>query len=429
VKNFPTSRFWLPPTWWKLSLLWLVEIKDRSPPLRSRSLFRQSLKTSVLGMAIGVLALSLTLGIVTGFEWTLAKAVNESVGTVTYYTQWRHLDEFRDILKFQSKDVLRAESFWTSQGLVTGPQGGRGILIEGRRTLFENGELVNASPGEGEVWVDVGAELANILGVKTGENLRILLPGLIQGSLEVKVRKLLRFGMYELDSRSLIVDDASLSRYLQQMDPENYEKRPGDAHALRFYLSNNYLSPKTSLQLDEWIFNFAKALKVWPKLNEREPSIKSWREQKKNLFGSIGMDKQVLVVVLSLITLVAALNVAATLVVLYLERDRDLAILKTLGMSHFQLIQWLGLQGLGVGILSVLIGLGASFVLGHFLAQFSILKLPAEVYNLSKLPFHMDLKEQAGVALLGVMACVGVSVFLGWRLARQKSLSVLGFRR
>ena len=79
------SKRWLPLEWWKLSLLWFLNLKSRSP--RSEvALFPSSLKVALLGLSLGVASLSLTLMIVTGFERTLAKAVIQSSGHITHHT-------------------------------------------------------------------------------------------------------------------------------------------------------------------------------------------------------------------------------------------------------------------------------------------------------------------------------------------------------
>jgi lipoprotein-releasing system permease protein len=208
-----------------------------------------------------------------------------------------------------------------------------------------------------------------------------------------------------------------------------FKRRPGDAHALRIFLDREGgKNPSDPAFVQSWSSRFREALEK-SRFDEKEPVLKTWFEQKKNLFSSIELDKNVLTLVLSLLTLVAALNIAATLVVLFLERDREIATLQALGLSTPKLVQWICVQGLFLGILSAGLGLLFARLFGWILQRLPISKLPSDIYNISSLPLYFAPEEQFWIFFFGVGAAVLVSLFLGFALSKQKPAVVLGHRR
>ncbi len=420
----------LPLEWWRLSAYWLLNLKSRTPPAR-QALFKHSLKVALLGLAIGVGALSVTLAIVTGFEWTLARAVASAGGSVTHQLEWRSLGELEAMAKGAPEGAESYEIFWNTQGLVTGPKGGRGVQIEGRRSY--KAVSMKLRPGEVQgpkdaVEVELGKPLAEYLGVKAGDTVRLLLPGILRGSIPAHVRRVVSFGMHEIDARFAAVDDRTLRPRLEQLDPETYAQRPGDAHGIRFELEDRFQGPGGVPALERWKEDYSKIVKDMSG-GDTDPWLRTWHEQRKNLFGSVSLDKQILTVILSLLTLVAALNVAAVLVILFLERDREIAVVQALGLNRFQLIQWVGSQGLLIGIVASAVGIGLGMVFGRILQVLPFARLPSDVYNLDRLPLRYDFVEQAWVFGFGVLAATFIALFLGGRLSKMSLLQVLGQRR
>lgn len=424
----------LPLTWWKLGFIWLSGIESRRPPGRGRALFQNSMRVALIGLTISVAALSFTLAIVSGFQKHLANSVSNIGGHVIHLSTWRSLDEVKSMLKLAPKGVQKIESFWTSQGLVVGPKGGRGILIEGRRELSTTriqvkSNWIGGTEGVDPVGVRVGKPLAEYLGVEKGSKIKILLPGIVQGAVEASVLSLLDHGTYELDSRLVWVDDSSLRAYLEGKQPEALGKRPGDAHGIRFYLDSKYSLSSNREKLSSWINEYSQAISREKKFKELEPQVLSWEDQKRNLFGSIALDKAMLSVVLSLLVLVAVLNVAATLVVLFLERDKDMAVVLALGMSRLQLVQWISVQGLSLGFVGAFCGILISYLAGQWVLNLPFLKIPAEIYNMSSLPFSFEWAEQGKVLLFGLLTSFVASLLVAIRLSSVNLVQLMGYNR
>jgi lipoprotein-releasing system permease protein len=424
LKGRGRSRFFLPLEWWKLSLLWFSNLKSRTPRAR-RGLFQTSLKVAALSLSLGVGALSVTLAIVTGFEWTLAKSVYQTQGHVLHLShRWRSFAQMEKFASLAPSGVDHAEFFWSSYGLVVGPKGGRGVLIEGRRRAGTTAHDRHYN----EVHLKLGKPLADYLGVKKGGQVRIVLPKIIKGSIVAKVDDLVSNGMYEIDSRMVIVNDESLRSVMRERDPESFASRPGDAIGIRYFLKPGF-GPEGMDRLEAWTAQYKAAVLKYDKNNVDGHKFVNWREQKSSVFRGIGYNKIELTLVVSLLTLVAALNVAATLVVLFLERDREVAILQALGLSPNQTLQWIGIQGILLGLVSAVVGLALGRIFGWGLVRMPFAQLPEDIYNIGRLPLKFEFWEQLRVFAFGIGAALMAALMLGLRLSRINLVTLLGQRR
>jgi lipoprotein-releasing system permease protein len=414
--------------WWKLSWAWLASPGSRTPPAR-KSLFQSSLRVAALGLALGVGALSVTLAIVSGFQRTWSRGVAQALGHVGVQTGWRSHAELARFVSAAPPGIANVEAFWTTQGLLVGEKGGRGILVEGREILGPDGQPLAAPESDpaAPVEIQLGAPLAEILGASKGSRVRALLPGVLKGPLQAEVVSLVSNGMHEVDSRFAVLDAAGVRRALREREPQAFEDRPGDALGLRLYLDPKVLDPLDLPRLEAWVEDYRARLEK--EVPEGGVLLRTWHAQKKNLFGAVDLDRRILTLVLSLLTIVAAFNVAASLVILFLERDREMAVLRALGLSRGQFVVWTGLQGLLLGVVGAAGGLVLGRLFGALLTALPVARLPAEIYNISALPLDYVPREQLLVFLFGVAASWGVALLLGLRLSRLEFLSVLGHRR
>jgi len=431
------ASFLLPREWWKLSALWLLNLKNRTPSSR-RALVGQSVRIALIGLSCGLAALSLTLAIVSGFEWKLSEYVATTGGDLLHQNSWMHYDGLKARAALApTEGVEGVEIFWASPALVVGPEGGRGVTIEAGRRFNSVADFLAstadvASPDSGELpvlEVEVGKALADSIKAEVGSQIRILVPGVMRASIQGKVTSLRHIGIHDIESRWLKIDDRQLRTLLQAKDPQAFESRPGDAHGIRYFLEESYHHPNTPEKLKRWQDSYRERLDAAADPGLHEPLLRSWLEQRQNLFGAIGLDKMVLTVVLGLLCLVAGLNVAAALVVLFLERDREIAVLRAVGLSRGQLLGWILIQGTLMGLVSALAAVVLARVFGFILQRLPIAELPSEVYNLSHLPLKFVGSEQLAVFAFGVLAAWLFSLVLGISLVKGSFLDTLRHRK
>lgn len=430
------DSFLLPREWWKLSALWLLNLKSRTPGSR-RALVGQSVRIALMGLSCGLAALSLTLAIVSGFEWKLSEYVATTGGDLFHHNSWMHYDGLKARAALApAEGVTGVEVFWAAPALVVGPEGGRGVTIEAGRRFKSVAEFLEAPAddltGSEELpvlEVEIGKALADSIQAKVGSTIRILVPGVMRASIAGRVTFLRQIGMYDIESRWLKIDDQQLRAILKAKDPQAFESRPGDAHGIRYFLDESYHRPNAKEKLGRWQAVYRDRLDAAADPALHEPLLRSWLEQRQNLFGPIGLDKLVLTVILGLLCLVAGLNVAAALVVLFLERDREIAVLRAVGLSRRQLLGWILIQGTIMGLVSAVGGVILARVFGVILQRLPIAQLPSEVYNLSHLPLKFVFGEQLAVFFFGVMAAWLFSLVLGISLVKGSFLDTLRHRK
>jgi ABC-type lipoprotein release transport system permease subunit len=403
--------------WWKLTFKWLFwKNTSLQDPRRASYLTGASLAVALISSALGVGALSFVRALVSGFETQLSYGVAQFFGPLSYKSGWRSEGEHKRIVEKLDYPV---ESYWQGQALIVGPKMGKGVLVEGRRAWNQD----FACNTDSKIQVTLGRNLANSIGTKEGENLRLLLPGLFKGSLTASVAEITSFGLQELDARRLIIDDQSLRCYMDQ-NGKSIGGKPGDYMGMRFFPKIN---PMSEMALDQEVTRLQPLITA--SIRDAEPSIRSWRDQRKNFFRGLGFDRAVLSIVLGFLTLAASLNVAAALFVIFFERDKDMMTLRAIGMTPNQLRSWILIQGFLMGVLGTFLGLGGSFLVSQLFEKWKIVSLPAEVYQIDHLVFAFQWPEQLGVFLFGILSALAVSFMVGHLLARMKMVEVLSHRR
>jgi lipoprotein-releasing system permease protein len=418
----------LPKSFWKLTRRWLFSVNGRDEARRPL-LFRNSLRAAIIGLSLGVAALSLTLALVRGVEFTLSEGLGRGLGHVSHNTRiWSTYKTLQEFVKKAPPGVERVEFVWDSQALMLGPKGGRGVRVVG--VLPSDFSVSDPYASRFPLTVDLGRPLAEYLGVKLGDEISLLMPGVVRGRVPARVLNIVEFGYYEYDSRYARVDARGLYAYLKETQADLYASRPGDAYLIRFYLDEGLYPFGGIEKIKKWRDEYLSNVEGLSREYKVTPDARVWSEMEfKNFFEAIRHDRVSLTLVLALLALVATLNVAATLLVLYLERDRDLAVLVAMGLQPRQLRRWISIQGFMLGLVSSVVGLILSAILAKVLPLVPAFKLPPDVYNVSSLPFHYSFLEQAGVLLYGTISGWLIAAFLGWRLAKTPVLEVLRHRR
>jgi lipoprotein-releasing system permease protein len=413
----------LPWSWWKFTWNWLFRGRA-SRAASGKALSQNSIRTAILALSIGIAALSLTLSVFTGFQKLLSERVLSTFGHLRIDVEWQSFAAIEDYLKAEKiPALLNHEEFWGAQAIASGPKAGRGLFIEVRR----RGPEPQKTQKEGAVAVKMSRILADYLGVNLGGSFQVLIPGLIQKSLPAELVAFDDIGVYEWDSRRLIVDEPSLRKLIASDFPDIFRRRAGDAHSMRLFLDTK----KFPYDSEEALARLQSEIEDKTQQHFKNPFVRvhNWFEQKRNLLTGVAFDKQLLTLIMALLTLVAALNVATSLLVLYFERDKQMAVIRAMGMSPRQMRAWLTLQGLFIGLAASTLGMLMSAVLAVLLPHLPWLKLPEQIYNIQRLPLHFSLGEQLGVFAFGVGSAALVAFLLSLVLSRMAVLGVLNHRR
>jgi lipoprotein-releasing system permease protein len=372
---------------------------------------------SVIGVALGVVALVVVTSVINGFEGELSSVITGMNGDVILYTRADPIhdpDAIDGKIREAIPEIQAITPSFVTELMASGPLGVAGVLLEGFQPStvglvtqlpqrVQKGRLPEAS-GE----VALGASLAERLGIAPGDTFRLIIPSFederAEGaeppqSTDVHVVGVVKMGMYEYDSKFIWGTLPFVQTLLHS---------PGTATAFKIRLKPGSDASLISTRLADR-FGYPFRAKDSIMLN-------------KNLFYAIQLEKSVITVILTVIVLVAAFNVVSTLMMMIHDKTKEIAILKVMGFKPSQGFLLFCLIGVGMGVvgttLGLLVGLGVNQILKHA----RIVDLPADIYYISYLPVVERWLE------IGVIACVAVlisflaTLYPGWNVARRSPL-------
>jgi lipoprotein-releasing system permease protein len=360
---------------------------------------------SVIGVAAGVMALVIALAINTGFRNTLQRNLLGATAHVTILEKqpgngigdWEAL-----IPKLKAiPGVLRASPGLYGKFFFAGPVQSSGGVLKGIPlgpnqaaadvlSHLKEGKLENLSKSGAYPGIIMGSRLAQDTGMMMDSVITVISP---QGDLtpmgarpayyKFRVVGIFESGFYDLDSYWAFTDLKSAQRVLALGDVVN---------SIELKLADPDRAPEVAAACDKLI---------GPRL-----SATTWMEQNRQLRNALRMERVVTVVTIGLIELVAALNILITLVMMVMEKYRDVAVLMSMGARREQIRRIFMYQGLLIGSVGTAIGLvlgyGLSFLAGHY----QWLRLDEEVYSLSYVPFEPQWFDALWIA--------AAAVFISW---------------
>ena len=382
---------------------------------------------SIFGVSVGVLALLVVTSVINGYEHELTHVISGTQGDVIFYSKGSPI---RDRATLQSKlmgmspDLSAVTASLVSQVMFSGAQGVAGGVLEGidpqtwpAVVSVEDKLLAGGKTPVDENEIVLGSALAERLGVGVGERVRVTLPftGTDDeggyGSPKVqdfKVSGIVHLGMYDYDSKYAYAVLSSVQQFVFGGENEDFKDW---ITTFRFKVKAGADAEQVASAIAPH-FGFPYKVIDWSKLN-------------KNLLYAIKLEKAVIAVLLTVIMMVAALNVISALLMMVYEKEKEIAILRVLGarkMDHFILFSFLGsFFGIAGTALGVLCGLVSTFLLSHL----KLIHLPADIYHLEYLPIVIRWTEWSAIALLAFVICFLATVGPAIQVSRRSPVEGL----
>jgi len=344
---------------------------------------------SVLGVAIGVMALIVVIAVMTGFDQDLRDKI---VGNYSHITisSFRPIDdkEYKDITDkianyphirgispyIQGQVLIKQENKLLAVGLKGIDPSLETQVTKINKYLIE-GNIDNLSQGS----VIVGRELALYLGAGLNSNLGIYSP--FSRMRNLKVVGIFNSGMYDYDMNLIFVP---LKTAQEILGLEN------QISAIAIKLDNLYLADTVKKDLKKILgFNY---------------NLKTWVEANQNFFAALKLEKLTMFIILTLIILVASFNIVSTLIVMVVEKTSDIGILKAIGMNGRNIRKIFTYEGLIIGTLGTLIGALSGIILCGLLKKYQFIKLPPDIYYIDRLP--VSIKFWPDILLIVVAAMI-----------------------
>jgi lipoprotein-releasing system permease protein len=349
---------------------------------------------SVLGVAIGVMALIVVTAVMTGFDKDLRDKI---VGNFSHITLsgFKNIDEkeYDAILKKIAPNPHVTGISPNVQGQVLVKEGNRffAVALKGISPNTESqvtkihkyitsGSLENLK----DDGILIGKELALFLGL--GVNSKVLIVSPLGKQHTLKIVGIFATGMYDYDLNLTFINLKTAQEILGLGTTISN---------VAIKLDNLYLADKVRADLSDVLgYNYI---------------MKTWSEANQNFFAALKLEKLTMFIILTLIILVASFNIISTLIVLVVEKTKDIGILKSLGMNSGQIRNIFVLEGFIIGFLGTLLGSAGGIGLCLLLKKYQFIKLPQDIYYIDRLPVSIELWPDIILTIVAAMVITLIS--------------------
>jgi lipoprotein-releasing system permease protein len=395
--------------------------------LRKQAFINMISTFAVLGVCLGVGALIIVMGVMNGFSNDVREkilGVNAHVVLTSYEGLMSEapsvVSEARAV-----EGVTGATPFIYSEVMLSAGGGVKGVALRGvdpetagevlsiERDMVE-GELADLS----RVWkhpgIIVGQELAERLGLAKGSVVNLLSPtGEARGpaGFTPKVSRFMvvgvfRTGMFEYDS-SMAYVSLPAARDLLGLPA-------GSISGLEIEVANVDRADTIADRLDEALGGFPY-------------SVRSWIDMNANLFAALQLEKTAMFVILVIIILVGSFSIITTLVMLVMEKTRDIAVLMSMGATPGMIRRVFMLQGTLIGLVGTVLGYVVGVPLALLLKRYQFIELPSDVYPVDYLPVRLESFDMTIIGLAAFGLCFVATIYPALRAARLKPAEALRY--
>ncbi len=381
---------------------------------------------SIAGVTVGVMALIVVIAVMTGFESDMKSRI---LGVDAHLILMRHGEAMSGYRQIRERvltvhGVQAATPFIYSQAMLRTADGVAGIVLRGidPKTVggvihyFHPAELkaLAADSGNGSAQVPgiiLGVELASKLGVGRGDTVALISPKEVispMGHLPVmkqfKVVGLFRSGMYEFDETLAFLNLRDAQRLM----------RMGDAvTGIEIRVKDVYAAPEIGQTITREL-----GFPYW---------TRDWIQMNRNLFSALKLEKTVMFIILTLIILVAAFNIASSLIMMVMEKTKDIAILKAMGATRKSIQKIFVIKGMAIGIIGTMIGVGAGVILCALLDRYHFIQLPGDVYYLTTLPVKLQALDVTTIAVSALVICFLATLYPARQAAKLDPVEAIRY--
>ncbi|KJS32102.1 MAG: ABC transporter permease [Desulfatitalea sp. BRH_c12] len=382
---------------------------------------------SIIGVAIGVTALIVVIGVMSGFESDLKSRIMGIEAHLIIDRDERPLDDYGKIVAL-AEQTPGVQSAWpveelqvmlrsdarVSGALIKGVDpaaAAKGLQLQSLNKLLPAADAPSDPASAQLPPMIMGRDLARNLGLVQGDTVYVVSP---KGSLAPVgfVPYMKRFVVVDFFQTGMYEYDGSLA-FLRLEDAQALSHARGTASAVEIRVRR--------------IFDTAvMGRRIVAQLGETY-RFRDWMQLNKNLFSALKLEKAAMFITLTLITLVATFSITSSLVMLVLEKIKAIAILRTMGATA-KSIKWIFvMQGLLIGM----IGTGTGVILGTGLCYlqraYKLIRLPGDVYYITALPIDLKLTDVAIVAVSALLICFLATLYPAQQASRFDPVEVIRY--
>ncbi|WOB24550.1 MULTISPECIES: lipoprotein-releasing ABC transporter permease subunit [Xanthomonas] len=383
---------------------------------------------SILGIALGVTVLITTLAVMSGFQKEIRDRLLQMAAHATVSAEGAPMRDWQHAVEVAMADprVAGAAPYIETESLLQGPRKQpaivRGIVPAEENKVsvlakkMQQGSVDSLTPGSYNIVI--GKELALWLGVDVGDSIVVLLSdtqatplGAMPRLKRFTVSGIFEAGYNEIDRGLAVVNMQDLGRVLRMDGVTGVRLRLHD--------------------MDQ-AWNVARDLAL--KLHGPY-RVSDWTQENANLYHSLKMEKTVMGILLSLIVAMGAFNLVSSQVMLVTDKQADIAILRTLGLSPGGVMQVFMVQGSLIGFMGTIMGviggivltLNLERILGLIEAIFSVKLLPEDVYYITGLPTDMQTQDVVVITFVALVMSFLATLYPAWRASRTQPAEALRY--
>jgi lipoprotein-releasing system permease protein len=395
---------------------------------------------SVLGIMVGVTALIIVLSVMSGFEEELKEkilGVNANIVVTSFGGGMGDYQAVAEVVR-GIDGVVGSTPFTYSQAMISSSSGVTGAIIRGVDTdtidtvsvltekmregaidginiPFSKTSGAGAEDGKGDKGPEVpgiviGRELARTIGARVGDRVNVISPmgtmtpaGQVPRMAAFHVAGIFEFGMFEFDS--------SLA-FLSISNAQSFFRLGDTVTGVEVKVRDIYKAPEIADDIMEELKGA-----YW---------TRTWMEMNRNLFSALKLEKVAMFIILALIILVAALNIISTLIMVVMEKNKDIAILKSLGATSASIMKIFMIEGLIIGVTGTALGTAAGLaaalnleaIVGLIEKIFHFQVLPPSVYYIDKLPSKVDPEVVIAIVLMSITISFLATIYPSWQASR-----------
>ena len=384
---------------------------------------------SLTGIALGVATLIIVMAVMNGFRQELLTRILGINGHLSVYGQTNQIAAFDSMAeKLRSVEgvkivspMVEGQVMATANGVAQGAvvRGFRPRDLSRRKIIADNIQAGSFAEFKGSNAVIIGARMATKMGLAIGDKITLISPkgnatafGTVPRMRAYRVVATFQIGMYEYDSNFVFMPLSAAQIYF---------KLPGAVSNLEVFIGDPDNASVVAGRIN-------KALKGQARIHD-------WQRVNASFFNAIQVERNVMFLILTLIIVVAAFNIISSMIMLVKDKGKDIAILRTMGVTQGQIMRIFFIAGASIGTLGTMagFGLGLAFAENIETIRQGIQGLTgtelfaAEIYFLSQLPAVVNPSEVVSVVLMGLGLSFLATLYPSWRAARLDPAEALRY--
>jgi len=376
---------------------------------------------SVFGIAIGVMALVIALALITGFQEDVQdKILSATSHIMVSDLSGEGLDDYAGLIsRIQGiKGIEVISPVVYDMALVSGSFRSRGAMLKGIDFDLEkahSGWLQNLDSGElpspHAESILLGRELAFGIGATVGDEVTVLTSssrlsplGLFPRTKRFTVSGVFSTGLYEFDSTTVLAALPVAQKFFRMGERISH---------LQVRIHDIFAAERIATEIK----------RVLPPV----AYVTTWMELNKSLFSALKLEKTIMFLTITLIVFVAALNIIATLILMVMEKTRDIGILKAVGATSGSIKKIFFLQGAMIGVIGTSAGVLLGLLCCWLANTFELIKVPVDIYQISFVPFHIKLTDLLMIVAVSLTISLLSTIFPSHRASRVDPVVALKY--